>query len=95
MWDVAARYSGEFNGFKLAVAAAYNEVSSQGCNEIQAGFDDTCGSGSGTIFGTPGTGFGGYNNLAGVFGPGGFDANYFQIGAYVEHVPTGLWLYGA
>ncbi len=95
MWDVAARYSGEFNGFKLAVAAAYNEVSSHGCNEIQAGFDDTCGSGGGTIFGTPGTGFGGYNNLAGVFGPGGFDANYFQIGAYVEHVPTGLWLYGA
>ena len=21
--------------------------------------------------------------------------DYFQIGAYVEHVPTGLWLYGA
>ena len=33
MWDVAARYSGEFNGFKLAVAAAYNEVSSERCNE--------------------------------------------------------------
>ena len=28
-WDVAARYSGEFNGFKLAVAAAYNDVSSR------------------------------------------------------------------
>ena len=28
MWDVAARYAGEFNGFKLAAAAAYNEVSS-------------------------------------------------------------------
>ncbi len=25
-WDVAARYAGEWNGFKLAVAAAYSEV---------------------------------------------------------------------
>ena len=24
MWDVAARYAGEFNGFKLAAAAAYS-----------------------------------------------------------------------
>jgi hypothetical protein len=27
MWDVAARYAGEFNGFKFAAAAAYNELS--------------------------------------------------------------------
>jgi hypothetical protein len=27
MWDVAARYAGEFSGFKVAAAAAYNEVS--------------------------------------------------------------------
>ena len=26
MWDVAARYAGEWGGFKLAAAAAYNEV---------------------------------------------------------------------
>ena len=26
MWDVAGRYAGEFSGFKLAAAAAYNEV---------------------------------------------------------------------
>jgi len=79
MWDVAARYSGEFNGFKLAVAAAYNQVSAGPCN----GFVN---------FGNPGTfctGPGGYNNL------GPLDADYFQIGAYVEHVPTGLWAYGA
>ena len=25
----------------------------------------------------------------------GYRHDYFQIGAYVEHVPTGLWLYGA
>ena len=36
MWDVAARYSGEFNGFKLAVAAAYNEVSAGPCNGLRS-----------------------------------------------------------
>jgi predicted porin len=75
MWDVAARYSGEFNGFKLAVAAAYNQVSAGPCNGF-VNFPNTfC------------TGPGGYNNL------GALDADYFQIGGYVEHVPTGLWGY--
>ena len=57
MWDIAARYSGEFSGFKVAVAAAYNEVHDNN-----------------------------YNN-----GAGAVDANYFQIGAYGEHVATGLF----
>ncbi len=26
MWDVAVRYAGEWGGFKVAAAAAYNEV---------------------------------------------------------------------
>ena len=56
MWDVAARYSGEHEGFKIAVAAAYNEV-----NDPK------------------------YNGGSGV------DAQYFQIGGYVEHVATGLF----
>ena len=30
MWDIAARYSGEFNGIKIAAAAAYNEVTDAG-----------------------------------------------------------------
>ena len=72
MWDVAARYSGEFNGFKLAVAGAYNEVSSKGCNEIQAGFDAPAAPETANL-GTPGTGLGGYNNLAGAFGADGFE----------------------
>jgi predicted porin len=60
MWDVAARYAGEFNGFKVAVAAAYNELTDEG-------------------YGVP---------LGDTF-------QYFQVGAYVEHVPTGVFLYGA
>ena len=62
MWDIAARYSGEFNGVKVAVAAAYNEVNDRD-----------------------------YNNLREALGVT-VDANYFQIGAYAQHVPTGLFV---
>ncbi|MDH4981447.1 porin [Hyphomicrobium sp. D-2] len=61
-WDVSGRYSGEFNGFKLAAAVAYSQFSqdffAQNLNDNRW-------------------------------------VDYFQLGAYVEHVPTGLWLYGA
>jgi len=59
MWDVAARYAGEHAGFKVAVAAAYNEIS------------------------------------GGNLGVAGDTYQYFQIGGYIEHVPTGLFAYGA
>ncbi len=35
MWDVAGRYAGEHHGFKVAVAAAYNETSDQDYNNVQ------------------------------------------------------------
>ena len=35
MWDVAGRYAGEFSGFKLAAAAAYNEVSDSNYNNLK------------------------------------------------------------
>jgi hypothetical protein len=66
MWDVAARYAGEFAGFKLAAAAAYNEVN-----------QDTTGQATGL-----------YNNVFAV------DADYFQAGVYLQHVPTGLFVLG-
>jgi predicted porin len=37
MWDIAGRYAGEHHGFKLAVAAAYNEVNDQNYNNIAVG----------------------------------------------------------
>jgi predicted porin len=61
MWDVAGRYAGEWGDFKVAAAAAYNEVHDPN-----------------------------YNNLGNLLGVT-VDARYFQVGAYVEHVPTGLW----
>src|SRR5688572_18961647 len=74
-WDVAARYSGEYNGFKLAVAAAYSQWS----EDFFAGQD--------LVPAPVGNGFVEVGDDRWI--------DYFQIGAYVEHVPTGLWLYGA
>jgi hypothetical protein len=62
MWDVAGRYAGEFSGFKLALAAAYNEVSDND-----------------------------YNNVGGFLLPSVPDMQYFQAGAFLMHVPTGLF----
>jgi hypothetical protein len=62
MWDVAARYAGEFSGFKLAAAAAYNEVTDEGFNGAFGSLNDT--------------------------------GKYFQAGAYLQHVPTGLFVLG-
>ncbi len=59
MWDVAARYAGEFGGFKLAFAASYFE---------QTDTSNTTGHDKGS---------------------------YWQAGAYIQHVPTGLFVYGA
>ncbi len=58
-WDVAARYAGEFNGVKIAIAAAYSHQSDEPAGIARQ------------------------------------DSGYFQLGAYVQHVPTGLFVYGA
>ena len=61
-WDVAARYAGEFSGFKLAIAGAYSETSQ---------------------FATAG------RSLQAA------DTEFWQIGGYLQHVPTGLFGYVA
>ena len=75
-WDVAARYAGEFNGVKIAVAAAWSHQSEEGGSDF----------------------------VSFPFGPLGIDistanarqdSDYFQIGGYIQHVPTGLFVYGA
>lgn len=62
IWDVAARYAGEFNGVKVAVAASYARST-----DLRA-----------------------FNNAIENVAVG-----YFQIGAFINHMPTGLFLYGA
>ena len=78
-WDVAVRYSGEHHGFKIAVAAAYNETNDPGLGAT-SGIDVTA-----TFLETPFFGIA-QNSV---------DLDYFQIGGYVQHVATGLWVYGA
>ena len=85
-WDVAARFSGESNGFKLAVAAAYNEWTDG--NTCSVG--NTQDSGNAVLNALGVTCITGSNSLSGPY-PDPGSANYFQVGAYVEHVPTGLW----
>jgi hypothetical protein len=62
LWDVAARYAGEFSGFKLAVAAAYSETSSlaTASRSLQPA-----------------------------------NTEFFQVGGFAMHVPTGLFGYVA
>lgn len=61
IWDVAARYAGEFGGFKLAAAVAYAESTDNSTDP---------------------------RNL-------GDKSEYLQVGAYAQHVATGLFVYGA
>ena len=72
MWDVAARYAGEFNGVKVAVAAAYSRVSDENLALIPNGIVASI------------------NRLQ-----TDKDVGYFQIGAFLHHVPSGLFVYGA
>ncbi|MGQ0673780.1 MAG: porin [Hyphomicrobium sp.] len=80
IWAISARYAGEMHGFKIAAAVAYNESTDE-------------------------NGPGGLNqkNFVDTTGNavpfGGRDTDYhaaaFQIGAYVQHIATGLFLYAA
>jgi hypothetical protein len=76
-WDVAARYSGEHHGFKVSAAAAYNQWTDG---------NGTAFAGSPVLF----PGISGSNFLSGTY-PDPGRAEYFQLGVYAEHVPTGLW----
>ena len=87
-WDVAARYSGEHHGFKLAAAAAYSQWSNDFFTE--PGLIDSGSSFAANLF-PPN--FALANPTSNQFSNDWTD--YFQLGAYIEHVPTGLWLYGA
>jgi hypothetical protein len=60
-WDVAARYAGEWSGFKVAFAGAYFE------NTDDSGLPNNSADGT----------------------------EHFQVGGYVQHIATGVWVYGA
>jgi len=84
-WDVAARYAGEYNGFKVSVAAAYNQWTD---GNTCAG--NTQNSGNATLNALGLNCITGSNALSGTY-PDPGRSDYFQAGLYVEHVPTGVW----
>jgi hypothetical protein len=71
-WDVAARYAGEFGGFKFGATAAYHHNADENL-------------------------FQGFNTVTGLsaFNVVKADAGYLQLGGYLEHISSGLFLYGA
>ena len=89
MWDVAARYAGEWNGIKVAAAAAYSVSTDE---NIVGPFDINTVSDIALADPT--------SDSTGILALqtdsfGRRDTGYFQVGAYVEHVPTGVFAYGA
>lgn len=84
-WDVAARYAGEFHDFKLAVGGAFSKTS-RDSNSVIVTLADTTEPAHGVDFLPSATGI----NLLQAQ-----NSEHFQIGAYLEHIPTGLFLYGA
>ena len=90
-WDAYVRYSGEYNGIKLAAVTGWSETN--GCRGNQnvsqaslppggiSGFTGT------TCLNSPRYSSVRANNIAG-------DTGYWQSGLYVEHVATGLWILG-
>jgi hypothetical protein len=79
-WDVAARYAGEWNGVKVSAAAAYNQWTD----------GNTCVGGGATVTALGVACVSGSNLLSGTY-PDPGRSDYFQVGAYAEHVPTGIW----
>jgi hypothetical protein len=87
VWDVAVKYAADWNSVKFSAAVGYTQLTDEGCSV----------GGSQPVTGTivPAS-------CGGVAGGGGGapfqnrrrDAQIFQVGASVMHVPSGLFVYG-
>jgi hypothetical protein len=84
VWDVAVKYAADWNSVKFSAAVGYTQLTDEGCSS----------------FGVPNSGTGSCSNS--VPGGGGGtpfqnyrkDAEIFQVGASIMHVPSGLFVYG-
>ena len=84
MWDVAVKYAADWNSVKFSAAAGYTQLTDEGCNTpgIQLGNNGGCTNVA--VVGGGGSPFQNYRK----------DADIFQVGASVMHVPSGLFAYG-
>ncbi len=83
IWDIGLRYAGEMHGFKLAAAISYGEVTSG--NVFPQGIITGL---NGLTLVDPDNPNGPFNRTT-LFQP---DSQYTQVGAYAQHVATGLFL---
>jgi hypothetical protein len=83
MWDVAVKYAADWNSVKFSAAAGYTQITDEGC--FAGGKRQAGGSGCGLVL--QGGGGEPFQNQR-------RDADIFQVGASVMHVPTGLFVYG-
>jgi predicted porin len=83
MWDIAVKYAADWNSIKVSAAAGYTIITDEGCSG-PSGFRS-----GGTCFGAVFAGGGGA-----PFQNARRDADIWQVGASIMHVPSGLWFYG-
>jgi hypothetical protein len=78
VWDIAVKYSADWNSVKVSAAFGFAQITDEGC-----GFSGTSCTNL-PFLGGGGAPFQGYRKDAGVL----------QVGVSVLHVPSGLWVYG-
>jgi hypothetical protein len=83
MWDIAVKYAADWNSVKFSAAAGWTQLTDEGCNAFGT-FHGGATCSNVAVVGGGGTPFQNYRQ----------DAQLFQIGASLMHVPSGLFVYG-
>ena len=87
VWDVAVKYAADWNSVKFSAAVGYTQLTDEGCNVANSASAKNNGVGNCTnavVLGGGGAPFQNYRK----------DAEIFQVGASIMHVPSGLFVYG-
>jgi hypothetical protein len=83
MWDIAVKYAADWNSIKVSAAFGYTILTDEGCVAPGIpGAGRTCT--NATVLGGGGAPFQNYRK----------DADIWQVGASIMHVPSGLFFYG-
>ncbi len=83
MWDVAVKYAADWNSIKFSAAVGYTQLTDEGCYAFGVpNAARTC-----TNVRCVGGGGAPFQNFR-------KDAQMFQVGASIMHVPSGLFVYG-
>ena len=88
VWDVAVKYAADWNSIKFSAAVGYTQLTDEGCNVANsAAAAKNNGVGNCTNAVVQGGGGAPFQNFR-------KDAQIFQVGASILHVPSGLFVYG-